>query len=185
ALLAHALRGRAGRRPGRDPAPRPARRRRLARAAARDRRPPAGDRVRRRRARPRRAPRPPGRARGERARLPRRGRVRGLGVPGGQGDGRARGALDPQPRRRPGGDLPALLPGRRRVTSFRLAVRLRLPATALTALGMALVVLMVGALFPAVGGSIGKLHLPKGVAELLGGADYGTIAGWMRSEIGA
>ena len=50
---------------------------------------------------------------------------------------------------------------------------------------MVLVILMVGALFPAVGGSIGKLDLPKGVAELLGGADYGTIAGWMRSEIGA
>jgi ABC-2 type transport system permease protein len=44
---------------------------------------------------------------------------------------------------------------------------------------------MVGALFPAVGGSIGKLDLPDGVAELLGGADYGTIAGWMRSEVGA
>ena len=44
---------------------------------------------------------------------------------------------------------------------------------------------MVGALFPAVGGSIGKLDLPEGVTELLGGADYGTLAGWMRSEIGA
>ena len=44
---------------------------------------------------------------------------------------------------------------------------------------------MVGALFPAVGDSIGKLDLPKGVADLLGGADYGTITGWMRSEIGA
>lgn len=69
--------------------------------------------------------------------------------------------------------------------SFGLAVRLRLRAAALTALGMAAVILMVGALFPAVGGSIGKLDLPEGVAELLGGADYGTIAGWMRSEIGA
>ena len=47
------------------------------------------------------------------------------------------------------------------------------------AVGMALVILMVGALFPAVGGSIGKLDLPEGVTELLGGADYGTIAGWM------
>ena len=52
-------------------------------------------------------------------------------------------------------------------------------------LGMTLVIIMVGALFPAVGGSIGKLDVPEGVAELLGGADYGTIAGWMRSEIGA
>jgi ABC-2 type transport system permease protein len=50
---------------------------------------------------------------------------------------------------------------------------------------MALVILMVGALFPSVGGSIGKLHVPDGVANLLGGADYSTIRGWMRSEIGA
>ena len=50
---------------------------------------------------------------------------------------------------------------------------------------MVLVIVMVGALFPAVGGSIGKLDLPEGVTELLGGADYGTLAGWMRSEIGA
>jgi beta-exotoxin I transport system permease protein len=47
------------------------------------------------------------------------------------------------------------------------------------------VVVMVGALFPSVGGSIGKLDLPEGVSELLGGADYATLAGWMRSEIGA
>ena len=50
---------------------------------------------------------------------------------------------------------------------------------------MATVILLVGALFPSVGGTIGKLHVPEGVANLLGGADYGTITGWMRSEIGA
>jgi ABC-2 type transport system permease protein len=43
----------------------------------------------------------------------------------------------------------------------------------------------VGALFPAVGGTIGKLSLPRGVSELLGGADYATLTGWFRSEIGA
>jgi ABC-2 type transport system permease protein len=68
---------------------------------------------------------------------------------------------------------------------FIMALRLRLVATALTMLGMAAVILMVGALFPAVGGSIGRLDLPEGVADLLGGADYGTITGWMRSEVGA
>jgi ABC-2 type transport system permease protein len=68
---------------------------------------------------------------------------------------------------------------------FTMALRLRLVATALTMLGMAAVILMVGALFPAVGGSIGKLDLPQGVADLLGGADYGSITGWMRSEVGA
>ena len=69
--------------------------------------------------------------------------------------------------------------------TFAMAVRLRIRSTVLTALGMAAVILMVGALFPSVGDSIGKLDVPEGVAELLGGADYGTIAGWMRSEIGA
>jgi ABC-2 type transport system permease protein len=71
------------------------------------------------------------------------------------------------------------------VPVFKLAMRLRLLTTTLSALGMALVILMVGALFPAVGDSIGKLDLPEGVTTLLGGADYATITGWMRSEIGA
>jgi ABC-2 type transport system permease protein len=69
--------------------------------------------------------------------------------------------------------------------AFTMAVRLRRTTTCVTAVGMALVILMVGALFPAVGDSIGRLDLPNGVSELLGGANYGTIAGWMRSEIGA
>jgi ABC-2 type transport system permease protein len=69
--------------------------------------------------------------------------------------------------------------------TFLLAVRLRLVASVLAAVGMIAVLLMVGALFPAVGGSIGKLDLPQGVADLLGGADYGSLTGWFRSEIGA
>ena len=71
------------------------------------------------------------------------------------------------------------------VPTFLLAVRLRLLSAGLAAVGMILVLLMVGALFPAVGGSIGKLDLPEGVADLLGGADYGSLTGWFRSEIGA
>jgi ABC-2 type transport system permease protein len=43
--------------------------------------------------------------------------------------------------------------------------------------------LAVGALFPAVGHTIGKLNVPTSVANLLGGADYATITGWFRSEI--
>ena len=66
-----------------------------------------------------------------------------------------------------------------------MTLRLKMLQTLLSALGMALVIVMVGALFPAVGDSIGKLDLPEGVTTLLGGADYGTITGWMRSEIGA
>ncbi len=68
---------------------------------------------------------------------------------------------------------------------FALAVRLRLASALSAALGMTAVIVMVGALFPSIGDSIGKLHVPEGVANLLGGADYATITGWMRSEIGA
>lgn len=62
--------------------------------------------------------------------------------------------------------------------------RLRLPATASVCAGLIAVMAAVGALFPAVGHSIGKLHVSASVANLLGGADYGTITGWFRSEIG-
>jgi ABC-2 type transport system permease protein len=36
-----------------------------------------------------------------------------------------------------------------------------------------------------VGHTIGKLNIPKGVSDLLGGADYGTITGWFKGEIGS
>jgi ABC-2 type transport system permease protein len=68
---------------------------------------------------------------------------------------------------------------------FATTLRLRLMTAVLAGVGMLAVILMVGALFPSVGDSIGKLNVPDGVANLLGGADYGTITGWMRSEIGA
>jgi beta-exotoxin I transport system permease protein len=71
------------------------------------------------------------------------------------------------------------------VPTFVLAVRLRFLPALLAGIGMLLVLIMVGALFPAVGGAIGKLDLPEGVTQLLGGADYGTLSGWFRSEIGA
>ena len=64
-----------------------------------------------------------------------------------------------------------------------IAFRLRVPATLSAAVGMIAVMAAVGALFPAVGHSIGRLHVPASVANLLGGADYGTITGWFRSEI--
>jgi ABC-2 type transport system permease protein len=69
--------------------------------------------------------------------------------------------------------------------ALAVTLRLRLPSAASAALGLIAVMLAVGALFPAVGHSIGTLSIPKGVAQLLGGADYGTITGWYRSEIGA
>jgi ABC-2 type transport system permease protein len=66
---------------------------------------------------------------------------------------------------------------------FRMAVRLRMAQFASAAIGLIAVLIMVGALFPAVGDAIGTLDLPEGVADLLGGADYGTITGWYRGEI--
>lgn len=66
-----------------------------------------------------------------------------------------------------------------------MALRHRAMATGLSGLAMVLVILMTGALYPSLGDTFGKLDLPEGVAELLGGADYGSLTGWMRSEIGA
>ena len=65
----------------------------------------------------------------------------------------------------------------------QITLRLRLPSAASAAIGLIAVMAAVGALFPAVGHSIGKLHVPKSVDNLLGGADYGTVTGWFRSEI--
>jgi ABC-2 type transport system permease protein len=67
--------------------------------------------------------------------------------------------------------------------AFKITLRLRLPSAISAAVGLIAVQLAVGALFPAVGHAIGKLNIPKGVVQLLGGADYGTITGWFRSEI--
>jgi ABC-2 type transport system permease protein len=64
-----------------------------------------------------------------------------------------------------------------------IALRLRLTASLSAGLGLIAVMLAVGALFPAVGHTIGKLNVPASVSNLLGGADYGTITGWFRSEI--
>jgi len=66
-----------------------------------------------------------------------------------------------------------------------MTLRLRLPSAIAAAIGLVAVLLAVGALFPAVGHAIGRLSIPRGVAQLLGGADYGTITGWYRSEMGS
>ena len=67
--------------------------------------------------------------------------------------------------------------------STKIALRLRFPAAASAGIGLIAVMAAVGALFPAVGHTIGKLNVPASVSNLLGGADYGTITGWFRSEI--
>jgi ABC-2 type transport system permease protein len=67
--------------------------------------------------------------------------------------------------------------------ALKITLRQRWPAAVSAAIGLICVQLAVGALFPSVGHTIGTLNIPKGVAQLLGGADYGTITGWFRSEI--
>ena len=62
-----------------------------------------------------------------------------------------------------------------------MALRLRLASAGAAACGLVAVLVIVGALFPAVGTTIGKLNLPRGVSQLLGGADYATLTGWFRS----
>lgn len=71
------------------------------------------------------------------------------------------------------------------VPELRMTLRLRAPSTASAAIGLIAMLMIVGALFPAVGHSIGRLNIPKGVSELLGGADYATVTGWYRSEVGS
>jgi ABC-2 type transport system permease protein len=67
--------------------------------------------------------------------------------------------------------------------AFGIELRLRIRIVAAAGVWVIAMCLAVGALFPSLGGSIGKLNLPKGVADLLGGADYSTLAGWFKSEI--
>jgi ABC-2 type transport system permease protein len=69
--------------------------------------------------------------------------------------------------------------------TLEMTLRLRVLSTVSGALGLIAVLLAVGALFPAVGHTIGTLNIPKGVSNLLGGADYATITGWYTSEIGS
>jgi ABC-2 type transport system permease protein len=64
-----------------------------------------------------------------------------------------------------------------------MELRLRARVIIAAAGAMIAMCLTVGALFPALGNTFGKLNLPRGVADLLGGANYSTLAGWLKSEI--
>jgi len=68
---------------------------------------------------------------------------------------------------------------------FTLGLRLRLTGAIITGVGLIVVLILVGSLFPSVGHTIGQLNVPESVANLLGGADYGTVTGWFRGEMGA
>ena len=145
-LVAHVVRGRAGRPPGRDPAPGAARRGRHAREPPERRRPAARDRVLRGPATGRRAPpssRRPGRA-------GRRSTTSVVSFEGAadadrQGDRRLRRAIDPQPRRRTSRRSSCATTAtrpRREPAVFTMALRLRvLPARASPRSGMATVIL--------------------------------------------
>ena len=67
--------------------------------------------------------------------------------------------------------------------TIEIGLRMRLRVILGAAVWLIMACVMVGALFPSLGDSIGKLNLPKGVADLLGGADYSTLSGWMKSEV--
>ena len=90
-----------------------------------------------------------------------------------------------RPRRRPRAGLPGPLRGRRRMTgaAFGLELRLRARSVALAGIGLMAVAAITGALFPSFGETLGKVELPEGVGELLGGGDFSTIAGWLDTEI--
>lgn len=64
-----------------------------------------------------------------------------------------------------------------------MELRLRARTVLAAAAGLIGLTALVGALFPAIGDSIGRLELPQGVGDLIGGGDYSTIGGWLRTEI--
>jgi ABC-2 type transport system permease protein len=67
--------------------------------------------------------------------------------------------------------------------TFEMELRLRWRIILAAAWAIIAMCVGVGALFPSLGNTIGKLNLPKGVSDLLGGANYSTLSGWMKSEI--
>ncbi|HEV8452593.1 MAG TPA: ABC transporter permease subunit [Gaiellales bacterium] len=64
-----------------------------------------------------------------------------------------------------------------------MELRLRYRVAASAGVGLIVVIMIVGALYPSLRGTFGKLSVPQGVANLLGGADYSTLTGWLQSEI--
>jgi ABC-2 type transport system permease protein len=66
---------------------------------------------------------------------------------------------------------------------FAMELRLRSRAVILAAVGLIGLTAAVGALFPAFGNSIGDVHLPSGVSDILGGGNFATISGWLQAEV--
>ncbi len=68
------------------------------------------------------------------------------------------------------------------IPTLALELRLRWRMTAIAAGALFSFLLMLGALFPAIGGTFGQLKVGEGVSNLLGGADYGSLNGYLKAE---
>ena len=66
---------------------------------------------------------------------------------------------------------------------FLTEIRFRARNVALAAVGVVLVAVLVGALYPSLGNSVGKIDIPSGLGNFIGGGDLATITGWLRAEI--
>lgn len=69
------------------------------------------------------------------------------------------------------------------VAIFTMELRLRARNAAAAAFGLVALTALVGALFPSLRTSIGKLDVGDGVGNLVGGGDLSGIDGWLRAEI--
>jgi ABC-2 type transport system permease protein len=67
------------------------------------------------------------------------------------------------------------------IAGIELRVRIRTVLAAAT--GLICLTALVGALFPSLGGSIGHIRVSREVSGLIGGSDFSTINGWLRTEI--
>lgn len=64
-----------------------------------------------------------------------------------------------------------------------LELRLRGRIVASAAAGLIVLTAIIGALFPSLGASVGKITVPHGVGDFIGGGDLAAISGWLRAEI--
>jgi len=66
---------------------------------------------------------------------------------------------------------------------FQMEIVMRRRLVILAALGIFLTIILEGALFPSIGHVLGSVNVSKGVANLLGGADWATLKGWFKVEV--
>ena len=66
---------------------------------------------------------------------------------------------------------------------FEITLRRRARPTAIAAVAMAVIIVLVCALFPSLGESLGNLNLGSGASNLLGGGDFSTLPGYLSTEV--